>query len=733
MIFLISFLFLFSWSQEKDSLESPQSESVKRTTLGPIQVYGQNPESFMLPTRPQKVSQSKMETYQYTDVNRALKQTSGVYVREEDGIGLRPNIGLRGTNPDRSKKIVLLEDDVLIGPAPYSAPAAYYTPFMNNIQSLDVYKGFSAVPYGPNSIGGAINYNSLNIPQTSTYKVSSSLGSFLTNNLKLSAGGPLSFGGYLIQASRLSSDGFKKLDSGEPTGFLQQNIFAKFKFDLPAESLFQHDLQLKTEFANEKSHETYLGLSEKDFFNSPFRRYSSSALDEMNWNHSKIQLKHTIGLTENTVIESQIYRHDFHRVWYRADRFNDPSISLRDVLNDPTTGTNSLFYNVLSGSADSSTLGTNGQIVLANNDRAYYSQGAQTRLISNFEDDYFKHDLELRLRYHQDQITRNHTSDRYNMVSGKLQKTADPTQLDTNNRDFASAILISAQDNLKLDSWIFTPALRFESARFENKNELVNTQGSRGSQVFIPGLSISKKINDLNSIRASVNKATSISGLDTTGQEQQEAAINYEAEWKYISPDRQEEFEITLFQNDYSNITGICSDSTGCNISQLDFQFGGGKAKINGTELRLGKSFVSNGFAVPVQFNMTYLDAKFQSEINSSSVEWGVGTITPGDPLPYIPKLQYMFSIGTDWGFIKQDFTVVYQTSSFDQSIPNGRLETQAYGIIDWAGYWEIFKGFKLNLKVDNILGRQYVTSMRPFGYRPGKPQSFMVGLSYEF
>ena len=82
------------------------------------------------------IEEEQLDRMDYTDLNQILSSIPGIYFREEDGFGLRPNIGIRGATTDRSQKITMMEDGILIGPAPYSAPAAYYVPNVDRHSSI---------------------------------------------------------------------------------------------------------------------------------------------------------------------------------------------------------------------------------------------------------------------------------------------------------------------------------------------------------------------------------------------------------------------------------------------------------------------------------------------------------------------------------------------------------------------------------------------------------------------
>ena len=129
------------------------------------------------------LSTEDLAQFNYIDINRALSKIAGINFYEEDGFGLRPNISIRGTSPERSSKIAIMEDGVLISPAPYSASSAYYFPTIARMQAVEVLKGSSQIQYGPFTTGGAINMISNQIPDSFGGSVKASYGSFNSSQL----------------------------------------------------------------------------------------------------------------------------------------------------------------------------------------------------------------------------------------------------------------------------------------------------------------------------------------------------------------------------------------------------------------------------------------------------------------------------------------------------------------------------------------------------------------------
>ena len=131
-----------------------------------------------LPGSVHYLSTKELNQFNTSNIHQILSQIPGVQIQEEDGYGLRPNIGLRGTGSERSSKITIMEDGVLAAPAPYAAPSAYYFPNVMRMSGVEVFKGSSQIKYGPYTTGGAVNFISTSIPDHLSGSVNLSLGSY---------------------------------------------------------------------------------------------------------------------------------------------------------------------------------------------------------------------------------------------------------------------------------------------------------------------------------------------------------------------------------------------------------------------------------------------------------------------------------------------------------------------------------------------------------------------------
>ena len=362
------------------------------------------------------LSTKELQKFNFTDVNRVLQSIPGVTLYEEDGFGLRPNISLRGTSPQRSAKITIMEDGILAAPAPYSSSSAYYFPTIARMEAVEVLKGSSQVQYGPFTTGGAINMISAQIPTEFSGSIRGSYGSFNTNQLHAKIGGTAGNFGYVLEYLNYGSDGFKNLPSGKDTGFNKNDVVAKISAKLFPNARVKQNLEFKFQYSDENANETYLGLSQNDFDTNPFFRYPSSDNDKMTTDHTQFVLTHTVEFKENLRLTTQAYRNNFARNWYKLNdvTINGTTESLADILADPTTFSD--YYDVVNGTVNSAP----DAIALKANNREYYSQGLQTKLDYHWYTENAFHDIEIGLRYHYDEEDRFQWVDRYSITDNGI-------------------------------------------------------------------------------------------------------------------------------------------------------------------------------------------------------------------------------------------------------------------------------------------------------------------------
>ncbi len=713
------FLFLlFSFTVHAEDLDAGK--------LSPIRVIGGEAQELNKPNSSHYISEEKLKKQQDTDVNRIIKQVPGVYVREEDGYGLRPNISLRGTNPDRSKKVNFMEDGILSGPAPYSAPAAYYTPSMMHVENIEVFKGVSTVIFGPNSVGGTINFLTPEI--RSGGFLDGSLGSFDYRKILGRAGHAGEIHSVMFQGAYHETTGFKELPGGGDTGFKQSDFLVKTRTRMRGGDRPQY-LELKAGQAFEDSNETYLGLAQRDLERDPYQRYAASARDEMKWHHQSYQANYTAALTASSSLMVSAYHQIFERNWNRLDRFAGGA-TLRDVLDDPDANLDQ--YRILRGEEDSTALGAgNGNLDIARNKRNFYSQGVQIHHLLSLPN----HEIHWGFRLHEDQIRHNHNLNRFAMTGGRLVRTGDPTVAASRDRLTSVSKALFAQDDMSYGRWRFTAAARFErvdneAREFVTNDVYVNKTVKNADQFFVPGLGALYSLTPEASLFTGVNKGYAPTGPGQSDGVKPEESTNYELGFRYL---KQFFFETIGFYNDYRNIKGICSFSAGCAASSENEEFNGGKAIIYGAESRVRFDAFYSGFKFPFELNYTYTKAQFDSEFQSGSPEWGVGLIKKGSPLPYVPENQYTFSTGVAKGKIGADVRFNWTGRQFDQSAETKRRTVDGYGVVDLNVKYATTKDSFAYFKVDNLLDNEYGVAYRPYGARPGKDRTLLIGYRQSF
>ncbi|NNL01416.1 MAG: TonB-dependent receptor [Eudoraea sp.] len=677
------------------------------------------------------VSQPELLKYNYTDINRVLRSVPGVTLVEEDGFGLRPNISLRGTSPERSAKITLMEDAVLIAPAPYSAPAAYYFPSIARMQAVEILKGSSQIQYGPFTTGGAINMISSTIPDTFHASLLANYGSYNSGDLQLKLGDSEERFGYIIEYLNFNSDGFKKLDNGGNTGFDKNDLLGKFRFNSAPTAKLKHILDMKFQYSDEDSNETYVGLTDEDFESTPFRRYAGSQVDEMTNDHIQIQATYDLEFSDYFHITTTAYYNGFSRNWYKLDAvtLNGDRRSISNILEDPVT--NDEYYNVVAGNQDEA---ADALLVKANN-RKYVSRGIQTKFDYHWTGDNTFHDLELGARFHADEEDRFQWVDGYGINDGIMNLTTAGTPgTDANRISDASAFSSYLLYKLKYKNLTITPGLRYESISLGRKDygkNDVSRQGfdlsTRENQVnvWIPGMGFNYNFNQISlfgGIHKGFSPPTSKEG------EMPEESINYELGSRFTFGNFSG--ELVGFYNDYSNLLGSDLAATG-GTGSLE-QFNAGEVDVTGLEVLLNYNALNNHekLKLPITFAYTYTHAEFQSSFDSPNDIWG--EVTKGDEMPYIPKHQFNALISLEHPSYELNlsgrYNGAFRTKAGSGSIPFNELVPSSF-VVDFSAKYHLNDHFSINGRIINLLDETYAVSRVPAGLRPGHPFAASIGI----
>lgn len=700
--------------QDESANEARETSEQLLTVLDSVRIIGTREDARRLSGTSAVIEPQQMEVENQTDINQLLKTVPGVYIREEDGEGLRPNIGIRAASGGRSSKVTLLEDGVMIAPAPYSNPAAYYFPQAFQMHAVEVLKGAPLLRYGPQTTGGVVNLVTTPIPAETSGRIVTSLGENSEHNTHAFVGGREGDFGWLVDTVYRNSDGFKDIDrSNRDGGFDIQSYILKFGWSGERQSLLA-----KAQYSEETSNETYLGLTDNDFERDPNRRYGLSEIDQMNNDHQGFSLAWDFDLSSRVKLSALAYYNEFARNWFKGS-FG----SLIDAANagDPEA------LGVLHGEIDATDLD------YKNNNREYESYGLELGVDATFG----AHRLQFGARDHSDRMDRFQPVDIYDQVNGSLvfQDTIAPTG--GNNRfEGADALAFWA-----LDEWRITPDFKLDLAlRYEDVDTFrrqYDTPGriddparrSSSTREWLPGASMTWDFTDNYQLLAGVHRGFAPLGGGATDNDEPETSVNYEFGLRYLRDDLF--IELVGFRSDFENQAEVCSNASPCSNGATSGTFVTGEAVVDGFEFQLGNEWRAGALTVPLTFNYTYSNA----EISEDNPVTGV---FDGDELADIPENIFSLRLGLEHASGWDNHFVAKFMDETCISVGCNRADddfdrTESLFVIDWISRYALTEDVTAFVKVQNLLDEQVIISRLPDGARPNKPRTGMVGVDYRF
>ena len=279
--------------------------------LAPVEIIGESPLANRKRTgTASRLTPQAVELIRPVGTQELLELVPGINGYADDGFGnSRLSIGIRGLNPRRSSRVLILEDGVPIQPAVYVYPNAYYNPPSERIDAMEVVKGSSAIRFGPQTMGGVINYT--------TRRPDGTRG--MVN--QLAAGGNSYYSVYSewrgLGGGRTASDAQLLYKHGD--GFRDNNTFDQLNGTVKTQLRLsgRKVLYLKLNGNLESSNATYTGLTEYSFRTDP--AFNPKEDDNFKVRRVSLDLMYTSRITPDLAGNTTLYLNVFDRRWWRED------------------------------------------------------------------------------------------------------------------------------------------------------------------------------------------------------------------------------------------------------------------------------------------------------------------------------------------------------------------------------------------------------------------------------
>ncbi|MDI1478251.1 TonB-dependent receptor [Polyangium sp. y55x31] len=644
------------------------------------------------------------------ETGEILRRVPGLVVRPEEGLGLRLNVGMRGLDPTRSRQVLILEDGMPVAINPYGEPDLYYSTPVERIRAVEVVKGSGSILFGPQTIGGVVNFLTALPPDKPEWSLEAQAGQ--RNYFKLSGlyGGTAGDARYVLQFTRKQGDGFRDIE------FHATDFMGKVAFPTSARGEATFKIAVYDEF----SRSTYVGLTRHMFELDP-RTPSIAPHDGFNVRRYDASLMHEYRFSEATRLRTFLYGYITDRDWRRQnyDREAKPDVTYERIVGDPTVSGAAIYFR-------------NTSMV---RDRDYQVLGIEPRVEHRFETGRVRHTITAGARAHIE------TADRKQFQGDIVNTAAGNLETREHHRTFALAGYI--QDRLAFrDDLLVTPGVRVEyAANLRSVDRTAETgtskdvtnRGTSDSLAVMPGIGMvygTPKLNFFGGVHVGYAPPRVSAAILPGGQDAQldaEESTNYEIGMRLARP-KWIRAEVTGFVMSFRNqiVTG-----TEANGQQSELA-NGGRTLHRGAEAQVTVG-LGQALSLPLTIDLT---GRY-----TFSVATFRGGPFDGNRLPYAPlhtasatlDVEHRIGIGGQvaWSYLSDQFADEYNTVLVD---PTGRIGVvPAYHLVDVAlRYRHAKTGLGALLTVKNALDQVFVATRLPDGIQTGGFRQINVGLRWD-
>ncbi|MFB3814001.1 MAG: TonB-dependent receptor domain-containing protein [Terriglobales bacterium] len=665
-----------------------------------------------IPGSVEVIDRSTLNTSRVFNFSEALRKAA-INVRDEEGFGLRPNIGLRGLNPTRSSKVLLLEDGVPLAYAPYGDNASYYHPPVERFAAIEVLKGSGQIQYGPSTIGGVINYITPQPPASFSGSVTLYGGNRDYFNGQMDAGGTWRNVGLLFNYMRKQGEGAREHINSRLNDF-------NFKATAPLGS--RQTLTFKANQYNEVSNVTYSGLTLAEYTADPRQNpFKNDFFYGRRWGAS---LHHTLAVSSRVLLVTTAYGSRFSRDWWRqssnsAQRPNDKA--------DPACGG---MQNL------NTTCGNEGRV------REYTTWGVEPRLRIATRFGRVQNETDIGVRAHFENQDREQQNGAFPTA-----RTGVLMEDNVRTNDAYSAFL---QNKFTIGRLIVTPGVRIERVFFERFNKLANqgagVSGRTDLTEAVPGLGVSYIANDKLTVFAGVHRGFApprtediISNTGGVVDLSPELSWNYEVGFR-SRPARALRLDATYFRMDYENQIVPASLAGGVGAALTN----GGETLHQGAEL---SSRVDTDKLINTKHNFylrtayTYLPTAKFTGTRFSNIPGFSSVLITGNRLPYAPEHLLNLGFGYSHPFgVNVLFEAVHVTRQFGDDLNTVASNADGQrGVIPGNTTWNAAFNYAVEqwhstffVTVKNLLDDTFLVD-RSRGMLPNSPRLVQGGVKFTF